>query len=319
MLRGATWWVSLSLNLVGAALHTAALGFGSLVAVQMLGVLTLVAAPVLSAVVLRGKVSAAQCSGIALTVTGVAGLLLVTRSAPAGRPLGASQVAGVAVLTVALLVAAVAGAALARRTMTAGLWYATAAGVAFGAASALTQTAVLELSQGGVSRLRASAVLLTAGVVLLATTGLVLCQLAYRGSLEAPLATMTLVNPVFAAVVGVVVLGDRYSGGVQGALVGAVAAVAAGRGVFVLAHARSEHDPGTARFRLPRPRVPSWPGAVRGPQFRRSGGESHGTGGGFVPGPAGRAVPDASSALGDPVEVDLDGGREPLDEFLEVE
>jgi len=45
VLRGATWWVSLLLNLLGAALHTAALRFGSLVAVQMLGVLTLVGEP----------------------------------------------------------------------------------------------------------------------------------------------------------------------------------------------------------------------------------------------------------------------------------
>ncbi|MEU6275219.1 DMT family transporter [Streptomyces populi] len=319
MPSGVAWWASLALNLVGAALHTAALGFGSLVAVQMLGVLTLVAAPVLSAVVLRTKVSAAQCSGITLTVTGVAGLLLVTRSARAGRVLDPSQAACVAVLTAVLLAVAVAGAVLARRTTTAGLWYATAAGVAFGAASALTQTAVLELSRGGVPRLRASALLLAAGVALLATTGLALCQLAYRGGLEAPLATMTLVNPVFAAVIGVAVLGDRCSGGLPGALVGAAAAVAAGRGVFVLAHARSEHEPGTTRFRRSRSRPPWWPGTADRRTLGASGGRPRGSGDGLLPGAVLQDVPDGSSVLGDPVEVDLDGGREPLDEFLEVE
>jgi drug/metabolite transporter (DMT)-like permease len=289
VLRGATWWVSLLLNLLGAALHTVALRFGSLVTVQMLGVLTLVAAPLLSAAVLRSRVTAAQCSGIACAVAGVAGLLFLTRSAEAGRTLAPSQTAGVAGLTAGLLAVATAVAVTARRTMTASLWYAVAAGVAFGAASALTQTAVLELTRDGGPRLPFSAVLLAIGVVCLALTGLGLCQLAYRGGLEAPLATMTLVNPVFAAVIGVVVLGDRCAGGVPGALAGAAAAATAGRGVFVLAH--------TLRTDRGRPLSDRREAVPR----------------------AGRSGTERSSALGEPVEMDLDGGHEPLDEFLEVE
>lgn len=240
VLGGATWWMSLLLNLLGAALHTAALRFGSLVAVQMLGVFTLVAAPPLAAAVLRRRMSVTQCSGIALTVAGVAGLLYLTRSAQASRTLAPSQTAAVVALTVAVLGISTVAAAMGRRGMTTSLWYAVAAGVAFGAASALTQTAVLKLTGDGAIRLPVSAVLLTAGVICLAVAGLALCQLAYRGGLEAPLATLTLINPVFAAVIGVVVQGDRYTGGVPAVLAGLAAAAAAGRGVFVLAHTRSE-------------------------------------------------------------------------------
>lgn len=240
VLGGATWWMSLLLNLLGAALHTAALRFGSLVAVQMLGVFTLVAAPPLAAAVLRRRMSVTQCSGIALTVAGVAGLLYLTRSAQASRTLAPSQTAAVVALTVAVLGISTVAAAMGRRGMTTSLWYAVAAGVAFGAASALTQTAVLKLTGDGAIRLPVSAVLLTAGVICLAVAGLALCQLAYRGGLEAPLATLTLINPVFAVVIGVVVQGDRYTGGVPAVLAGLAAAAAAGRGVFVLAHTRSE-------------------------------------------------------------------------------
>jgi hypothetical protein len=240
VLGGATWWMSLLLNLLGAALHTAALRFGSLVAVQMLGVFTLVAAPPLAAAVLRRRMSVTQCSGIALTVAGVAGLLYLTRSAQASRTLAPSQTAAVVALTVAVLGMSTVAAAMGRRGMTTSLWYAVAAGVAFGAASALSQTAVLKLTGDGAIRLPVSALLLTAGVICLAVAGLALCQLAYRGGLEAPLATLTLINPVFAVVIGVVVQGDRYTGGVPAVLAGLAAAAAAGRGVFVLAHTRSE-------------------------------------------------------------------------------
>lgn len=283
VLRGATWWVSLLLNLLGAALHTAALRFGSLVAVQMLGVLTLVTAPLLSAAVLRRRTTAAQCSGIAFTVAGVAGLLFLTRSAQSSRTLAPPETVGVVGLTVAVLGISTVAAAVGRSRMTTSLWHAVAAGVAFGAASALTQTAVLKLTDGGALRLPVSAVLLMVGVICLAMAGLVLCQLAYRGGLEAPLATLTLVNPVFAALIGVVVLGDRYATGIPGALAGLAAAAAAGRGVFVLAHTRSEPAPAPER----RPARGRRPGPVL--------------------------------ALGQPVEVHFDGGHEPLDEFLEVE
>jgi hypothetical protein len=262
----------------------------------------------------------AQCSGIAFTVAGVAGLLFLTRSAQSSRTLAPSETAGVVGLTVAVLAISTVAAAVGRRMMTTSLWYAVAAGVAFGAASALTQTAVLELTDDGALRLPVSAAVLTIGVICLAVGGLVLCQLAYRGGLEAPLATMTLVNPVFAAVIGAVVLGDRYVTGIPGALAGLAAAAAAGRGVFVLAHTRSEartrqevpvHPEARTRPEVPvhpeartRPEVPVPPEVYAHPEARMH---------------SAATVPERRLSLGQPVEVDLDGGHEPLDEFLEVE
>jgi hypothetical protein len=119
---------------------------------------------------------------------------------------------------------------------------------------------------------------------------------------------MTLVNPVFAAVIGAVVLGDRYVTGIPGALAGLAAAAAAGRGVFVLAHTRSE---ARTRQEVPvhpeartRPEVPVPPEVYAHPEAR-----TH----------SAATVPERRLSLGQPVEVDLDGGHEPLDEFLEVE
>ncbi|GHD22639.1 hypothetical protein [Streptomyces galbus] len=253
--RSGIWWTSLLLNALGALLHTTALRYGSLVAVQMLGVLTLVAAPVLSAALLRSPMSAEQWRGTALTVAGVAGLLVLTRSAGSDRAPDTGALLGAVLLTAGVLGVTTAAAGVTRRGPASSLWYAAAAGVAFAAASALAQVAVLELADGDGLLRRAGgglpwpAVLAGAGVLCLAPAGLALCQLGYRGGLEAPLATVTLVNPVFATLIGVV-FGDRYPTDPGTALAALVAAVAAGRGVCVLARAEArEGDPGEPQQR----------------------------------------------------------------------
>ncbi|CCK26404.1 putative secreted protein [Streptomyces davaonensis JCM 4913] len=262
--RSGAWWISLLLNALGAVLHTAALRYGSLVAVQMLGVLTLVAAPLLSSAVLRQRLSAAQWSGTGLTVAGVVGLLALVPSAGESRTLDSGELIGVVLLTAVAMGVPVVVAAVGRGAMVASLSYAAAAGVAFAAASALAQTAVLQVTGLG-SGTFASTVLVAGGVLFLAPAGLLLCQLAYRGGLEAPLATVTLVNPVFAVVVGVAVLGDRYATGLMTVAVGLVAAVAAGRGVFILARAETSGAPEGSR-----PQVAAPGGHFWGIRLRRS-------------------------------------------------
>ncbi|MGJ5757840.1 hypothetical protein [Streptomyces galbus] len=238
-------------------------------------------------------------AGTALTVAGVAGLLVLTRSAGSDRAPDTGALLGAVLLTAGVLGVTTAAAGVTRRGPASSLWYAAAAGVAFAAASALAQVAVLELADGDGLLRRAGgglpwpAVLAGAGVLCLAPAGLALCQLGYRGGLEAPLATVTLVNPVFATLIGVV-FGDRYPTDPGTALAALVAAVAAGRGVCVLARAEArEGDPGSrssgsrgecgavASGRSPRllpsrPRVtsrsqPPAPvrGRVRGPTGRR--------------------------------------------------
>lgn len=262
--RSGAWWVAVLLNALGAVLHTAALRDGSLVAVQMLGVLTLVAAPLLSSGVLRQRMTSAQWSGTGLTVAGVVGLLALVPSAGESRTLDSGELVGVVVLTGVAMGVPVVAAAVARSVTVASLSYAAAAGVAFAAASALAQTAVLQVTGAGSGTL-ASTVLVAGGVVFLAPAGLLLCQLAYRGGLEAPLATVTLVNPVFAVVIGVAVLGDRYATGLMTVGAGLVAAVAAGRGVFVLARAETLGAPEGSR-----PQVAAPGGHFWGIRLRRS-------------------------------------------------
>jgi hypothetical protein len=79
------------------------------------------------------------------------------------------------------------------------------------------------------------------GVALLvaafATGGLLLSQTAYRGGLGAPLAVVTLANPVAAAAIGLALLGERLQGGAAGVLLALAGAGLASWGVVLLTRA----------------------------------------------------------------------------------
>jgi drug/metabolite transporter (DMT)-like permease len=223
LLRSARWWGAVALNSLGAILHVGALGLGPLTVVQPLGVLTLVLAAPLAAVLVKRPVSAAAWHGIVIVSGGLAVLLVLTGSTPAHGLGGAEQLtlAGTVacVLAVLLLTATTVGR---RARMLRSVTLAATAGVAYGAASVFVKTVADSWSPSLSGLLATVPLLLLIGV--LAAGGLAASQSSYRGGgLAAPLATMTVVNPAFAAAVGIVMLGESFRFGTAGA-VGALAA-----------------------------------------------------------------------------------------------
>ncbi|NUV38735.1 hypothetical protein G6W58_32360, partial [Streptomyces sp. KAI-27] len=82
-------------------------------------------------------------------------------------------------------------------------------------------------------------------VAAFASAGLLLAQTAYRSGLGAPLAVVTLTNPLAASVVGLTLLGERLHGGAAGILPALAGALVAGAGVAALsrAAARGAREP----------------------------------------------------------------------------
>ncbi|MDR3083087.1 MAG: hypothetical protein LBV60_19570, partial [Streptomyces sp.] len=78
LLTHGAWWGSVVLNALAALLHVAALEFGPLTLVQPLGALTLVAAVPLGARAAGRRVDAVEWRGTALTLIGLAALLVTT-------------------------------------------------------------------------------------------------------------------------------------------------------------------------------------------------------------------------------------------------
>lgn len=228
LLASGAWWWSAGLNASAALLHAAALRYGPLTLVQPLGALTLVAAVPMGARGAGRRVAATEWRGTLATVLGL-GLLLLPASGPApddtltlAEALAVSGATGAAILLLTL-----------RRDVRSGLRHATASGLASAVASALTQTVAVAGGRGG-SLFSGRVVAVALLVVVFAVGGLLLSQRAYRGGLGAPLAVVNLANPLAAAVIGMVLLGERLQGGAPGLLLALAGALAAARGVLLL-------------------------------------------------------------------------------------
>ncbi|MGP2442685.1 hypothetical protein [Streptomyces sp. JW3] len=239
LLRGGAWWWSVALNASAALLHVGALKYGPLTVVQPLGALTLVAAVPMGARLAGRRVSAVEWRGTGLTLLGL-GALLVTASGPAPDDvLSGSEAVAVAGVTAVLI------GLLARPGARPGLRHASASGVASGVASALTQTVTVAATDRTGPLLSVQVIGVAVLVAAFATGGLLLSQTAYRGGLGAPLAMVTLANPVAAAAIGVALLGERLRGGAAGVLLALTGAVLAAWGVLLLTRATPPAPPGS--------------------------------------------------------------------------
>ncbi|MFG3661696.1 DMT family transporter [Streptomyces sp. NPDC047706] len=253
LLGSAAWWVSVALNASGAVLHVVALKYGPLTVVQPLGALTLVAAVPMGARLAGRRVSAVEWRGTAFTLAGLAALL-VTASGPApDEVLGVTEAVAVAGSAAVLI------GALARPGTRPGLRHAGASGIASGVGSALTQTVTVAATDATGQLLSVQVVGVALLVAVFASGGLLLSQTAYRGGLGAPLAVVTLSNPLAASVIGICVLGERLQGGTAGVLLAVTGALLASWGVVQLSRTPSvgrpalPPEPETPVPRPPRP------------------------------------------------------------------
>ncbi len=200
LVRRPRWWLAVCSTVSGALLHVVALRFGPLTLVQPLGVSALVLALPLGAW-MAGRVVTRGEWGAALAVA--VGLLAILTLAPHhARPpqVSVEQLLAAAGGTAAIVLVAV-GASARMSSRAAPVVRAASAAICFGFASAMARLLV-----AGSGPLWLAALLCACAAVV----GFALVQTAYRnGGLGAPLATCTLVDPLAAATLGVVLLGER--------------------------------------------------------------------------------------------------------------
>ncbi|WP_070199081.1 DMT family transporter [Streptomyces oceani] len=279
LLRNGRWWAAVLLNGLGALLHVFALGLGPLAVVQPLGVLTIVFVTPLAALFVRRPVSAAGWRGVALVSVGLVAVLLVTGAHQSRRLRSTEQyaVVGVAAATVAVLVLVVVALAArgSRRPGVRSALLATASGVSYGTASVCVKT----VAEGWALTSLGTAVPVFAFIALFAVTGLAASQASYRGGgLAAPLATATVVNPVVAAAVGIVLLQEGFRYGTPGMVTALVGALVTVHGLGILTRDATRRT-ASAKTLIPRPaeagaRSPgeeerSSPGTETRPEARR--------------------------------------------------
>ncbi|MEU2296642.1 DMT family transporter [Streptomyces antibioticus] len=230
-LRRASWWAAVALNGLGGLLHVVALAYGPLSLVQPLGALTIVFALPMAALFVGRRAGATAWRGAIMATVGLAGLLSLVGASDA-QSLSTPQRITVAVVTAGAVVALMAaGRAAHRHPAVRSVLLATASGIAFGMSSVFTKTVAVDWT-GGVS---AADVPSLAVIGVLATAGILLSQASYRGAgLAAPLATLTVVNPVVAAAVGITMFGETFRYGSTGTLLALGCGVVAAGGLILL-------------------------------------------------------------------------------------
>ncbi|MEU0254029.1 DMT family transporter [Streptomyces sp. NPDC006184] len=230
-LRRPGWWGALALNGLGGVLHVVALACGPLSLVQPLGALTIVFALPLAALCVGRRAGATAWRGALMATVGLAGLLSLVGTSGAHSLTPAQRVAAALVTGGAVVTLMCAGLAAHRHPAMRSVLLATASGIAFGMSSVFTKTVAVDRAQGFGPADLAS----LAAVCLFAAAGVLLSQAAYRGGgLTAPLATLTVVNPVLAAVVGVLMFGETFRHGGTGTVLALACAVVTAGGLVML-------------------------------------------------------------------------------------
>ena len=228
----ARWAVALLLTGAGVGLHVLALNFGTVAVVQALGTLTLLFALPIAALRYRTPISTAAWIDATLTVAGLA--VIMSLSVESATSALISEVESRYLALTTLGVVAVLGLVAWRcAPRPRAVLLAAAAGTAFGIASVLSKTVLASFTEGGVALVSAFAVV---ALLLFAVGGYVLSQLSYEGAgLAAPLATVSVANPIVAAVAGVVILEESFRLGAAGLVVVAAAGTVMTLGVIGLA------------------------------------------------------------------------------------
>ncbi|WP_406357340.1 DMT family transporter [Streptomyces sp. NBC_00658] len=244
-LRRPIWWAAVALNGLGGLLHVAALAYGPLSLVQPLGALTIVFALPMAALFVGRKAGATAWRGAIMATVGLAGLLSLVGSSDS-QSLGSTERVVLAVVTGGAVVALMlAGRAAHRHPAVRSVLLAVAAGIAFGMSSVFTKTVAVDwTNQVSLSDLPSLVVI---GVF--ATAGMLLSQASYKGAgLAAPLATLTVVNPVMAAAVGITMFGETFRYGTTGTALALGCGVVAAGGLILLT---TEKIGGTRRTAAP--------------------------------------------------------------------
>ncbi|MYW49310.1 DMT family transporter [Streptomyces sp. SID161] len=245
-LRRPGWWGALALNGLGGVLHVVALACGPLSLVQPLGALTIVFALPMAALFVGRRAGRTAWRGALMATAGLAGLLSLVGSSSA-HSLAPAQRLVVALVTGGAVVALMcAGLTAHRHPAVRSVLLATASGIAFGMSSVFTKTVAVDWSRG----LDPAELPSLAVIALFTVAGVLLSQASYRGGgLAAPLATATVVNPMLAAAVGILMFGETFRHGGTGTVLALGCGVVAAGGLIMLTSERLEQTPSTETVR----------------------------------------------------------------------
>jgi drug/metabolite transporter (DMT)-like permease len=247
------WLLGLALAAVGSTLHAVALVLAPLSVVQPIGVLAVPFAVVITAIRARHRPAAGVLIGVAVSVAGIVAFVGIAASTAVSTP-APNRATLFAGFVVTAVVAALAVIGHARTGWSRCVLSAVAGAVAFGLVSALVR-AVSQTVTSGESQVLDPAVIATAfGIVAALLGGGWLVQQAFAsGPPEVVVACLTVVDPIVAVLLGVVLLGEGAQTPTGTWVLLITAGLVAAAGVVALAR----HHPDAAARAQPRSATPA--------------------------------------------------------------
>ena len=231
LLRRPSWLVGTLMLGVAVILQLTSLSFAPLIVVQPLGVLALVITAVVNARVTGVPINKSSMLAIALCVLGIAVFVTIAALVAVEKPISNHQLVVILLILAAVTVTFVLVFIFGGRRFNA-TGYILGAGVLYGFIATLAKVVIVRVQQREFEWLTLFCLL-----ALLAAAGLgaYFVQAAYAsGPPELVIAGLTVVDPVIAVGIGIVVLGEATNAGLWQAIGFAAAAAAAVTGVFLL-------------------------------------------------------------------------------------
>jgi drug/metabolite transporter (DMT)-like permease len=235
LLRRPGWLIGLATAGAGSGLHAVALVLSPLAVVQPIGVLAVPIAVLLTVRRTRESPGRGVLLGVALCVIGVAAFVVIAANSTTSTrvPDFATLIAGG--ISLALVLVLVAVAALSSGWIRCVAWV-TAGAVAFGLVSALVRALSLQVTTGLVGLTDPRFLVTAAGIATALVVGGWLVQQGFAtGAPEVVIACLTVVDPIVAVLLGILLLGEGPATNGLAALVLILCALAAAAGVVSLA------------------------------------------------------------------------------------
>ncbi|HEY4225297.1 MAG TPA: DMT family transporter [Pseudolysinimonas sp.] len=231
------WW-ALGTLLLGLAIlcQLTSLGFAPIIVVQPLGVVALVITSLVNARVSHTPLTRSAVRAIAFCVVGIA--IFVTVAAFVAQETLIQEEQLLVILIILGVVLVILGAAFVvfRKRFTA-IFYIISAGLLYGFVATLAKVVINRLINGNFEWLTVGCV---AALIAAAILGAYFVQTAYSvGSPDLVIAGLTVVDPIVAVSIGIVVLGEAAGAPLWTVFVWIAAAAIAVYGVFQLAQTRA--------------------------------------------------------------------------------
>lgn len=247
LLRRPAWVVGSVLLALAIALQLTALGFAPLIVVQPLGAVALVITALLNARITHVRLAAPALRAIGLCVGGVAIFVTVATFVAKEHPVGQLQLIVILVILV-VVIALLATAFALFRNRAGAIFYIISAGVLYGFVATLAKVVINRLGNEMAGMTEGHFEWLTivciVGMLSAAALGGYFVQTAYSvGSPDLVIAGLTVIDPLIAISIGIVVLGEASEAPWWAIPIWLIAGALAVIGVFQLA----KHHPQTHR------------------------------------------------------------------------